>query len=415
MRATFRAKLEASLQAESGGDYDDEHRIVRFDGSTGWILLRGKTFFAENPQGRQATRSIGLVVDITTASAARRRTRCTPRRSSPPTMPSSRSIRNRNHPHVESRRRAALWLSRVGSDRPALSILHDQDRLPESVIFSPRTMGGEAVILETVRRHKDGRMIPVGISGSPIFDAEGRVVGVAAVHRDMTENRQHEEHLRLRLRELSHRTKNMLAVVQGLSHMIARRSDGIEDFESRFHGCIQALAYSHDLLVQHEWQGATLEELLRVQLAPFGGLDGARFAARGPEVYLRAAGDAIARADPARACHQRDQARCAVQPGRRHRDRLDGGGGRRLRLTWAERGGPPGRSAPAQRVRTGRVRADRSVAGGKYRNRIPPRGLLCTVPHRRGKPARAGLVRGVRQPLRPFPKARQDNLVILFQ
>jgi len=33
-------------------------------------------------------------------------------------------------------------------------------------------MGGEAVILETVRRHKDGRMIPVGISGSPIFDAE---------------------------------------------------------------------------------------------------------------------------------------------------------------------------------------------------------------------------------------------------
>ena len=83
----------------------------------------------------------------------------------------------------------------------------------------------------------------------------------------MTERRQYEEHLAFTLRELSHRTKNMLAVVQGLTHMIARRSDNIEDFETRLRGCIQALAYSHDLLVQHDWQGATLEELLRVQLA----------------------------------------------------------------------------------------------------------------------------------------------------
>ncbi len=52
MRGTFRDKLSASLDPESGGDYDDEHRITRFDGTTGWILLRGKTFFAEGPHGR---------------------------------------------------------------------------------------------------------------------------------------------------------------------------------------------------------------------------------------------------------------------------------------------------------------------------------------------------------------------------
>ena len=56
---------KGSLAPESGGDYEDEHRITRFDGSTGWILLRGKTFFAEGPEGRRATRSIGLIVDIT--------------------------------------------------------------------------------------------------------------------------------------------------------------------------------------------------------------------------------------------------------------------------------------------------------------------------------------------------------------
>ena len=49
----------------------------------------------------------------------------------------------------------------------------------------------------------------------------------------------------------------------------------------RFRGCIQALAYSHDLLVQHDWQGATLEELLRIQLAPFGGVDGGKIILQG--------------------------------------------------------------------------------------------------------------------------------------
>src|ERR1044072_3738360 len=65
MRADFQAKVRASLSPESNGDYEDEHRITRFDGTTGWILLRGKTFFQDSPTGKRPTRSIGLVVDIT--------------------------------------------------------------------------------------------------------------------------------------------------------------------------------------------------------------------------------------------------------------------------------------------------------------------------------------------------------------
>jgi two-component sensor histidine kinase len=79
----------------------------------------------------------------------------------------------------------------------------------------------------------------------------------------------------------------MLAVVQGLTHTIARRSTDMDEFETRLRGCIQALAASHDLLVAHDWLGATLEELLRTQLAPFGGIDGGRILARGPEIHLR--------------------------------------------------------------------------------------------------------------------------------
>src|SRR5262249_25399694 len=65
MRTQFREKLRASLLPEGNGDYEDEHRITRFDGTTGWILLRGKTFFQDSAKGKHPTRSIGLVVDIT--------------------------------------------------------------------------------------------------------------------------------------------------------------------------------------------------------------------------------------------------------------------------------------------------------------------------------------------------------------
>jgi len=55
MRGTFREKMRASLDPDGGGDYEDEHRIMRFDGTTGWILLRGKTLYVVQNQDNQIT------------------------------------------------------------------------------------------------------------------------------------------------------------------------------------------------------------------------------------------------------------------------------------------------------------------------------------------------------------------------
>lgn len=287
MRASFRDKMRASLDPVSGGDYEDEHRVTRFDGSTGWILLRGKTFFAEGPRGRHATRSIGLIVDIT----ERKRGEEANALHASTVLSSNDAIFS-----IDLARTIRTW--NPGAERlygyaaaeaigRSITMLAPEGRADEQLGLYVDTTNGRPVVLETVRHHKDGRLVPVGISAAPIFDAAGHVIGVAAVHRDMTERRQYEEHLAFTLRELSHRTKNMLAVVQGLTHMIGRRSEDIEDFKTRLGGCIQALAFSHDLLVAHDWQGATLEELLRTQLAPFGGLDGSRIVAAGPEIQLR--------------------------------------------------------------------------------------------------------------------------------
>ncbi|TMJ02728.1 MAG: PAS domain S-box protein [Alphaproteobacteria bacterium] len=286
MRTRFRAKLQASLDPERGGDYDDEHRITRFDGSTGWILLRGKTFFSEGAEGKRPTRSIGLIVDITDrkrGEEANALLASTVHSSTDAIFSIDPDLTIKTWNGGAEQLYGYTALEAIGR---SLRVICPEKLHDEQAGLYRETMNGRPVLLETTRRHKDGHLIPVGISGSPIFSSEGRVIGVAAVHRDMTEHRAYEEHLAFTLRELSHRTKNLLAVVQGLAHMIARRSDDIDAFEARFRGCVQALAYSHDLLVQHDWQGATLEELLRVQLAPFGGVDGAKIVAQGPEVFL---------------------------------------------------------------------------------------------------------------------------------
>lgn len=286
MRTRFREKIQVSLHPDSGGDYEDEHRITRFDGSTGWILLRGKTFFSEGTDGKRPTRSIGLIVDITErkrGEEANALLASTVHSSTDAIFSIDPDLTIKTWNGGAERLYGYTALEAIGRSLRMIcpEKLHDE----QGGLYN-QSMSGKPVLLETLRRHKDGHLIPVGISGSPIFAPDGRVVGVAAVHRDITANRAYEEHLAFTLRELSHRTKNLLAVVQGLAHMIARRSEDVEEFEVRFRGCVQALAYSHDLLVQHDWQGATLEELLRVQLAPFGGVDGTKIALQGPEVFL---------------------------------------------------------------------------------------------------------------------------------
>ena len=329
-----------------------------------------------SPKGRTdgcATRSIGLVVDI---SDRKRGEEANALHAS--TVLSSndaifsidfgRTIRTWN-PGAERLYGYTAWEA-IG--RP-ISILAPDHLHGEQLSLYTDTTGGKPVVLETVRRHKSGRLIPVGISAAPIF-AEGKVAGVAAVHRDMTDRRHYEEHMAFTLRELSHRTKNMLAVVQGLTHMIARRSDSIEAFETRLRGCIQALAYSHDLLVQHDWEGATLEELLRVQLASFGGLDSGRILAQGPEVFLQPqAMQSLGLILHELGTNATKHGALSVESGRVAIDwawRDDG-----VALTWTESGGPAVGAPTRKGLRPGGVRADRRGARWRDRDRIPARGI----------------------------------------
>ena len=89
------------------------------------------------------------------------------------------------------------------------------------------------------------------------------------------------------MREVNHRAKNMLSLVQSIARQTAAREP--EDFIERFTERIQALAANQDLLVRNEWRGVDLEDLVRAQLAHFADLVGVRITVRGESLRLRAA------------------------------------------------------------------------------------------------------------------------------
>jgi two-component sensor histidine kinase len=88
----------------------------------------------------------------------------------------------------------------------------------------------------------------------------------------------------LLMREVNHRAKNMLSVVDAIAHQTAIKNP--EDFIERFSERIQALSANQDLLVRNEWSGVEIEDLVRAQLAPFADLIGSRIAVYGPKLRL---------------------------------------------------------------------------------------------------------------------------------
>jgi two-component sensor histidine kinase len=89
------------------------------------------------------------------------------------------------------------------------------------------------------------------------------------------------------MREINHRAKNMLSVVDSIAHQTATRNP--DDFIERFSERVQALSANQDLLVRNEWKGVEIADLVHAQLAHFGDLIGSRIAAHGPKLRLTAA------------------------------------------------------------------------------------------------------------------------------
>lgn len=93
--------------------------------------------------------------------------------------------------------------------------------------------------------------------------------GLLTVLSEVTETRHREKVLKSLLRELSHRSKNLLAIIQGIATQTARNTLSLDGFLVKFRGRLQSLSNSQDLITDSSWRGAYLFELAEKQFAPY--------------------------------------------------------------------------------------------------------------------------------------------------
>ena len=183
----------------------------------------------------------------------------------------------------------------------------------------------------------------ITFSNTGLLEADRTLDALASTARVFEQHdREREAHVRLIMRELSHRSKNLLAIVLAIARQTSRHTSSFEEFESRFNSRIQALADAHDLLVEQQWSGAYLDDLVRAQLAAFGM---EKVDCRGPRIMLRTkVVQNVALALYELATNASKYGALSVAAGKVSIDwarETAQDGERNLRFTWRERGGPP--------------------------------------------------------------------------
>jgi PAS domain S-box-containing protein len=202
---------------------------------------------------------------------------------------------------------------------------------------------------------------------------ERRVVDVIGTAQDITDRKEHEERTHLLMREINHRAKNMLSVVDAIAHQTAARNP--EDFIARFSERIQALSANQDLLVRNEWKGVGISDLVRAQVAHLADLIGSRIVVQGPTMRLNAASaQAIGLALHELSTNAGKYGALSTDSGSVHITWTTEGD--TFRMSWVESGGPAV-SAPERRgfgTVVMEIMAERTV-GGKVALDYRPSGV----------------------------------------
>jgi PAS domain S-box-containing protein len=264
-----------------------------------------------------------------------------------------------------------------------VSILIPDNRQNEEPEILERIGRGERIDhYETVRRRKDGTLIDISLTVSPVRDHTGKISGASKIARDISERKKSEGRRRFLINELNHRVKNTLATVQSIAAQTFR-GESQTQAAKWFEGRLIALSQAHDVLTRENWEGADLHDIITEVIAPLCVHADDRFEIEGSKLRLTPK-MALALA---MGLHElcTNAAKYGALANGTGRVRVawavaDSADGRQLRLRWSESGGPP--VEPPRQSGFGSRLIERSLArelGALVCLRYPVTGAVCDI------------------------------------
>jgi PAS domain S-box-containing protein len=229
--------------------------------------------------------------------------------------------------------------------RPVTIIIPLDRQNEEPAILAQIHRGERIHHFETVRQRKDGSLLDISLTISPIRNSSGEIVGASKIARDITELKKARERQRLLLREMSHRVKNLFALAGSIVGLSARSATSVDQLAQSARERLSALARAHSLTFLHGIEGAatpsptTLQSLARTIIAPFDEPDGPRIVLSGIDAEVSAA----AASSLALLLHEfaTNSAKYGALSSASGTVKVDvGEEGDTIVLRWVERGGP---------------------------------------------------------------------------
>lgn len=182
---------------------------------------------------------------------------------------------------------AVGWQSGDFKGKTDLELLADKDLARTVMENDQRIMAGRTRCqVEEMLRASDGSTSYWLSTKAPFTDESGNIAGLVGVSIDITERKRLEERERLLAREIEHRSKNLLGVVQSVVRLTTASS--VEEFREAVVGRLEALSRAQGLLMHERLQQVELRDLLLEELAAYNLTTADRVRLAGPSFYIRA-------------------------------------------------------------------------------------------------------------------------------
>lgn len=263
--------------------------------------------------------------------------------------------------------------------RSVMMLLPDDRTEEEPAIFRKVSSGLMVEPYETKRRRKDGGIVDVMLSVSPIYDAYGTIIGASKIAHDITARKEAERLQSLMVGELNHRVKNLLATVMALARQTLGRDEtnrvAVQAFEAR----LASMARAHDILIHGNWERAELRAVIDQTLSHY---PRDRFNVSGPSIQLMPrAVVSMSLALHELATNAAKYGALSVAGGRVSIEwTLEGHEPSRLKVRWQEKGGPavvaPSRRGFGSRLIENVLAAELE---GEVKIVFDPDGVICDV------------------------------------